>query len=469
MIKTWCWISQVTFCLVLLMQLMACREATPLHRESEQLPNIVFIMADDLGYGDLGCFGQQHIQTPQIDQLAREGTLYTQFYSGSPVCAPARSVLMTGYHTGHTTVRGNFGKGGVVGLGGGKGRIPLKSDDITVAEVLQGAGYVTAITGKWGLGEPKTSGLPNDQGFDLWFGHLNQNRAHTHYTDYLWMNGEEFHLLGNKEQQKRVYSHDLFTQFALDFIRTRDQAKPFFLYIPYLIPHDDYEIPAINPLYLNQQWTEEEKIYASMVTHLDQDVGRIKKLLNDMGIRENTLLFFTSDNGAAQRWDGRFDSSGRLRGRKRDVYEGGIRAPMIVSMPGSVPTGRTDNTPWYMADILPTLAAFAGTREIPKTDGISLASNILKAKAIDGDRTFYWEFIEHGGKQAVRKGKWKAVRLDVHEKGFHQDLEIYDLENDPSEKNNLAPHEPKMVKQMIDIMAAEHEYSEHFPFDLEVQ
>jgi arylsulfatase A-like enzyme len=220
---------------------------------------------------------------------------------GSPVCAPARSVLMTGHHTGHTTVLGNFGIGGVVGLAADPGRVPLRDQDTTIAEILKHAGYVTGMTGKWGLGEPGTTGLPNDQGFDEWFGFLNQRRAHNHFADYIWLNREKFEIPENGEGKQRVYTHNLFTQFALDFIdRHSDGEKPFFLYLPYLLPHDAYVIPAINPLYEEKDWSTDEKVHASMVSLIDEDVEKIRSLLGEKGIEEKTLLIFTSDNGAAE-------------------------------------------------------------------------------------------------------------------------------------------------------------------------
>ena len=285
-------------------------------------PNIIFIMADDLGYGDLGSFGQKVIQTPNLDQMAKEGLRFTHCYAGSTVCAPSRSVLMTGKHTGHTTVRGNFGKYGVVGLGGGEGRVPLEADDVTVAEVLKEVGYVTGMTGKWGLGEPDTTGHPNDQGFDEWFGYLNQRKAHTYYPDFIWKHKKKVEFPENSDGKKVTYTHDLFTDFALDFVK-RHKDDPFFLYLPYTVPHSAYEIPDTVP-YTDRPWTDDEKVHAAMITRLDRDMGSLFQLLKDLELDEDTIVFFCSDNGAAERWEGRFDSSGSLRGRKRDMYEGGI-------------------------------------------------------------------------------------------------------------------------------------------------
>jgi len=302
-----------------------------------QVPNVVFVMADDMGYGDLGCYGQKEILTPRIDRLAAEGMRFTQVYSGSPVCAPARSVLMTGQHTGRTTVRGNSGLGGVRGPGGEAGRVPLRAEDVTVAEVLKGAGYVTGMTGKWGLGEPGTTGVPSLQGFDHWLGFLNQRRAHSYYPDYLWKGDEKFPLPGNEGGARGQWVHDLFTDFALDFIRAQAGGR-FFLYVPYTVPHDKFEIPDLAP-YGDRDWTEQEKIYAAMITRMDGDIGRMVDLLEELGLSENTIIFLCSDNGAANRYEGVFDSSGPLRGQKRDLYEGGIRVPMIVRWQGTVAAG----------------------------------------------------------------------------------------------------------------------------------
>ena len=271
----------------------------------ESQPNIIFIMADDMGYGDAGCYGQKLIQTPNIDSMATEGTRFTNCYAGSPVCAPSRSVLMTGLHTGHTTVRGNFGMHGVIGLGGGKGRVPLRTDDVTVAEVLKSAGYVTGMMGKWGLGEPDTSGHPNIQGFDQWFGFLNQRRAHNHYPEFLWLNQQRFELPGNAAGGEQQYSHDLFTGFALNFIR-QHQSRPFFLYLPFTVPHAKFQTPDLG-VYADRDWPEEAKRYATMISRMDADIGRILNLLKELQIDERTIVFFCSDNGAANRYDGLFD------------------------------------------------------------------------------------------------------------------------------------------------------------------
>ena len=410
-------------------------------------PNIIFIMADDLGYGDLGSYGQTVIQTPFLDQMAKEGTRFTHAYAGSTVCAPSRSVLMTGLHTGHTTVRGNFGKYGVVGLAGGKGRVPLEADDVTVAEVLKQAGYVTGMTGKWGLGEPNTTGHPNDQGFDEFFGYLNQRRAHSYYPTFIWKDKMKVEFPENADGQKVVYTHDLFADFALDFV-TRHKDEPFFLYLPFLIPHSRYEIPDTAP-YTDMPWTDDEKVQAAMITRLDRDIGRLFNTLSELGIDENTLVFFCSDNGAAQRWEGRFDASGKLQGRKRDMYEGGIRTPMIVRWPGKVAAGATDDTPWYFADLLPTLADLTDAPAPGNLDGVSVLPTLLGESQDLSSRYLYWEFFESGFQQAIRKGNWKGIRLAIG-----APLELYDLSKDEEEANDVAAEHPDVVAELEAILAS---------------
>ncbi len=403
--------------------------------------NIIFIMADDLGYGDLGCNGQKHIRTPNIDQLAKEGTRFTDCYAGSTVCAPSRSVLMTGQHTGHTRVRNNMGKVGgtlVEDNGSPQRRVPLKAEDVTIAEMLRQAGYATGITGKWGLGEPDTSGVPNRQGFNEWFGYLNQRRAHTYYPPYLWHNEHKVVLKENQDGQKKEYSHDMFTNFALDFVR-RHKDKPFFLYLPFTIPHAKYEIPSTAP-YSNQLWPDDAKVHAAMITRMDGDIGRLMALLKELDIDRRTLVFFCSDNGAARRWDGIFDSSGPLRGQKTNLYEGGLRTPMIVRWPGRVPAGKTSNAPWYFADVLPTLADVAGVESPSNIDGISVLPLLLGTPQKTDERFLYWEFPAGKFQQAVRWRNFKAIRLAPD-----QPLELYDLSKDIAEKNNIAAQRPDVI------------------------
>ncbi|WP_044239112.1 arylsulfatase [Flexithrix dorotheae] len=408
-------------------------------------PNVIFVMVDDLGYGDLGSFGQQVVPTPNLDEMAAEGIRFTNCYSGSPVCAPARSTLMTGMHTGHTTVRGNKSQVPVPAeLSGNPGRVPLNPEDITIAEVLKDAGYVTGITGKWGLGEPGSVGVPNEQGFDQWLGYLNQKRAHDHFIDYFWHNKDTLWLEGNDaafNKSNVTFSHNLFTDFALDFIENNKDTS-FFLYLPYCLPHDHYHISDEDLVnFKDKDWTENEKVYAAMVAKIDRDMGHIMTKIADLGLDENTMIFFCSDNGAARRWEGRFDSSGKLRGRKRDMYEGGIRTPMIVRMPGKVPAGVVSDYPWYFPDVLPTLAAFTGGSTPEGIDGINVLPEILGQDLPETERFMYWEFHEGGFFQAVRWKNWKAVR-----EGLEGKLELYDLANDEAEQNNISAENPEVVK-----------------------
>jgi len=407
-------------------------------------PNIIYLMADDLGYGDLGCYGQKLLLTPHIDQLAAEGIRFTDCYAGGVVCAPSRSVLMTGLHTGHTRVRDNFAQVGGVPP---QGRVPLEPEDITVAEVLKQAGYITGITGKWGLGEPDTTGVPSRQGFDEWFGYLNQRNAHSYYPPYLWRNEEKLLLEGNQDGRRGQYSHDMFDEWELDFIR-RNKDRAFFLYGSWTIPHARFEVPSLEP-FADRDWPEEAIAYAAMVARMDRYVGRIMALLKELDIDDNTIVFFCSDNGAANRRDGLFDSAGPFRERKGSVYEGGIRVPMIVRWPGKVPEGTTSHAPWYFADILPTFARLAGAAPPEGIDGISVMPTILGGQQPGlRERFLYWESpsrdILH---QAVRWGDWKAVRF-----GLDSRLELYDLAKDVGEQNDIAQHNPEAVKTIEDFL-----------------
>jgi arylsulfatase A-like enzyme len=415
-------------------------------------PNIIFIMADDLGWGDVGCFGQKHIQTPNIDKLAAEGTRFTNVYAGASVCAPSRSVLMTGQHTGHTRVRGN---NALVGGVGPQKRVPLEPEDVTVAEVLKSAGYVTGITGKWGLGEPDTSGVPNRQGFDEWFGYLNQQHAHNYYPDYLWHNEKKLELPENADGKQGKYSHDLFTTFALDFVK-KHHEKPFFLYLAWTVPHGRYMIPSLGA-YADKPWENDYKVHAAMVTRMDSDLGRLMALLRALKIDQQTIVFFCSDNGAVLRRDGVLDSAGPFRGQKGNQYEGGLRTPMIVHWPGRVPGGKVNDAPWYFADVLPTLAELAGTKPPVKVDGTSVLPTLLGRPQDLSQRMMYWEQYSGGFQQAVRWGKWKG-----HRKGDGT-MELYDLAADPAEKENVADREPEVVKRMAAFLKEAHVDTPHWP------
>lgn len=423
-------------------------------------PNIIYIMADDLGYHDLGCYGQEHFQTPHIDKLAKEGMRFTQCYAGGSVCAPSRSVLMTGQHLGHTTVRGNMGRVGgklVLDNGSPQRRVPLRDEDVTVAEVLKEAGYATGITGKWGIGEPQTPGIPNKQGFDEWFGYLNQRRAHSYYPMYLWRNQEKVFLNGNRAGAEGQYTHDLFTEYALEFVRKHHDQR-FFLYLPYTIPHQEYVIPDLGP-YEEEPWSQDALVHAAMITRMDRDIGRLMDLLEQLEIDEHTMVFFCSDNGAARTWDGIFDSAAPFRGHKGDLYEGGIRTPMIVRQPGQVPAGTVSDLPWYFADVLPTLTELGGGNLPENVDGMSVLPALYGQQQDPGDRYLYWESYRGGDfQQAVRWNDWKGVRLNPD-----QPIELYNLAEDVAETRNVAQQHPEVVNQIDAFMAEAHTDSPYWP------
>ena len=416
--------------------------------EEPKRPNIVFILADDLGYGDVGCYGQKQIQTPSIDRLAAEGTRFTQCYAGCTVCAPSRCVLMTGLHTGHCQVRGNA-------------RVPLRPEDTTVAEVLKAAGYRTGIIGKWGLGEPDSTGIPNKKGFDYWFGYLNQAHAHNYYPDYLWRNQEKVPLPNIVEKgvatKKVVYSADLFAEEALRFVE-REKDKPFFLYLALTIPHanneagkEGMEVPSDAP-YSDKPWPQPQKNHAAMITRMDRDIGKLLQKLKDLKLDEKTIVFFTSDNGPHKEGGGDpkfFQSSGPLRGIKRDLTEGGIRVPMIVRWPGKVPAGQTSDQVWSFADVLPTAAELAGAKPPERIDGISVVPALLGEKHAGRKQPqhafLYWEFHEGGFIQAVRMGDWKYLRRPY---GKDPTPELYDLKTDLAENKNVAAENKEVVAKI---------------------
>jgi arylsulfatase A-like enzyme len=385
-------------------------------------PNIIFILADDLGYGDVGCYGQKLIQTPNIDKLAKEGTRFTQCYAGSTVCAPSRCALMTGYHTGHARIRHN-------------GEVTLKSGDVTVGKVLQDVGYVTGLVGKWDSGKEGTPGEPMKQGFDYSFGYLDQNHAHDYWTDHLFRNGQRIAKATN------VYSHDLCAAEALDFIR-REKEKPFFLYAAFQIPHGYLDPPNDEP-YGKEDWPSLNKKLAAMITRLDKTVGEMMALLDELKLRGKTVVFFTSDNGPDNDVGNElFHSNGPLRGIKRDLYEGGIREPMIVRWPGKVPAGATSDQIWAFWDFLPTAAEIAGTAPPKGIDGVSVLPALLGKSNIEHS-PLYWEFYEGGFEQAARVGDWKAVR---HTPG--KPVELYNLKNDLGEQEDVAVSNPDVVRKM---------------------
>lgn len=422
-------------------------------------PNIVFIMADDLGYGDLGCYGQKLIRTPHLDRLAAEGTRFTQCYAGSTVCAPSRCCLMTGVHNGHARIRDNIPHGTF-----------LRDEDVTLAEVLNAAGYRTGAVGKWSLGVDGSEGTPNDQGFDDWFGHLDQDQAHFYFPDHLWDNGVVRLLYGNRGSSRDDYTHDLFTERAVQFVE-ESKDGPFFLYLAYTVPHySDYPadspeshiVPGDEP-YSDRDWPQVEKNFASMITRMDRDVGRILHVLSEQGIDENTLVLFTSDNGpnrGTAHDTEFFNSSGPLRGVKRELYEGGIRVPMIARWPGRVPAGRVSDQVWAFWDVMPTLAALAGVTPPVGIDGLSMVPALLGQSQNDQHEFLYFDYGHSRGifQQAVRMGNWKGIRP-----GQNQPLELYNLATDVGEANNVAAEHPDLIAGIENIMAAAFVPDQNYP------
>lgn len=459
-----------------------------------QKPNIIYILADDLGYGDLGCYGQLKIKTPNLDRMASQGMLFTQHYSGCAVCAPSRSSLMTGQHTGHTYVRGNKEVKP-------EGQEPLASSVVTVAEVLKEAGYATGAFGKWGLGMADTDGSPNKQGFDKFFGYLCQRYAHRYYPEYLWNNDQKFLLDGNDWKSKKTYAPDVIQERALDFIR-ENKEKPFFAYVPMVLPHAELIAPEDSFLTMyNGQFDEKpwgfdnstddphrgndygagnfdvkgyapvknpKAMLAAMVSRIDHQVGQILNLIDELGIAENTIVIFTSDNGPHQEAGADpdfFNSNGGLRGYKRDLYEGGIRVPMIVQWPAKIKTAaKTDHASAFW-DVLPTLAEAAGTQAPENIDGISFLPVLTGQDFQQQHAALYWEFHELGGRQAVRKGDWKLVKYNVLDSG-KTTTELYNLKADVAEQNNVAAQYPEVVSELTNIMEQSRVHSEIFRFEL---
>jgi uncharacterized sulfatase len=429
---------------------------TPLAHGDDPKPNIILILADDLGYGDLGCYGQKKIQTPHLDRLAKEGLRFTQCYAGSTVCAPSRCVLMTGLHTGHCQVRGNS-------------KAELKPGTTTLASVLKQAGYATGHVGKWGLAYPNGPGLPTKQGFDEFLGYYTQMHAHNYYPTYLWKNETKFPLRNvvpnerpdgaGQATEKHQFAPDLFADAALDFIE-RNKSKPFFLYWSTNVPHANneakphgMEAPDFG-IYADKPWPWVEQGFAAMITRMDRDVGRLLDKLKALGLDENTIIFFTSDNGPHREGghqDMFFRSAGPLRGIKRDLYEGGLRVPLLARWPGHLPDGKTSDHLCYFADFLPTCATLAGAKLSTPTDGLSLVPTLRH----DGEQAqhpfLYWEFYERQGARAVRQGKWKAVRVP-----WDGPLQLFDLDQDITESTNLAAAHPDIVQKLEALMKSAH-------------
>lgn len=427
---------------------------------SARKPNILLIMADDLGYGDLGSYGQKRIRTPNLDRLAAEGVRFTQFYAGAPVCAPSRAVLMTGQNVGRVIIRGNL-------------RVDLRPQDVTVAQVLKQAGYATGLVGKWGLGKEGSTGEPRKKGFDAFFGYLDQTHAHNYYPQFLLRNEEHVELrnvvpnagpFGQGVATERInYSADLIADEAVAFLERQTEKQPFFLFFAPTLPHANneagklgMEVPDYGD-YAREDWPDPQKGLAAMITRLDRDIGRLLATLDARGLARDTIVLFTSDNGPHREGGNDptfFDSNGPLRGIKRDLYDGGIRVPLIVRWPGRAPAGTTSDHVAYVGDFLATAAEAARTIPRANQDGISFLPAILgkTGRAQRSHEFLYWEFYEGRGSQAVRLGNWKAVRTPMST----GPIELYDLATDIGEDHDLAAERPDIVERVRGIMTKAH-------------
>jgi arylsulfatase A-like enzyme len=423
-------------------------------------PNIIYLLADDLGYGDLGSYGQKLIRTPRLDRMAKEGLRFTDHYAGAPSCQPSRCVLFTGKHTGHAYIRNNS-------------KIPLRPEDFTVSQMLKQAGYATGGIGKWSLGDGDTTGAPWKKGMDEFFGYLDQTHAHGYYPDFLWRNGRRVEIPENKDGKRGAYSHDLFVDFALDFIR-RHKDGPFFFYGAFTIPHAEVTVPEDSLAEYRGRWPEPKKfegsktycpqdqpraVRAAMITRLDRDVGRILDLLDELKLSENTLVIFTSDNGpvgAGGQDPEFFDSNGPLRDLKFTLREGGIRVPCLARWPGKIAPGSTSELISDFADMFPTFAELAGVKPPAGLDGVSIVPTLLGQPARQTMRPhFYWEAAPA---QAVRQGDWKAYRAAPG-----KPIELYNLAKDLGETQNVAAAHPDMVARLERLMTASRFESPEFP------
>ncbi len=444
-------------------------------------PNIIFIMADDLGYGDIEPYGQQLIETPNLAEMASNGLVFTQFYAGTSVCAPSRASLLTGKHTGHTRIRGNRQQGYR------NGQMPLLKEQLTLAEVLKASGYTTGMVGKWGLGNPNTTGNPLTQGFDFYYGYTDQILAHNYFPEYLWRNGKKEFLdntvvyqdstrwhegLGSTSKERNTYSNHLFTKESIEFIKT-NQDSPFFLYLPLTLPHDNgeqtpnemFEVPD-QGIYEERSWTKNQKDYAAMVSRIDRTVGQIRKTLQEMGLAKNTLLIFTSDNGPYRNHPTTdfFDSNGKLRGGKRDLYEGGIRVPFIAEWSGAIAPNTTTAHAAGFWDVMATVADITNYEDPIPIDGNSFLPTLLGKNDQKEHDGLYWEF--HGGStslQAVRKGDYKLISFYTQGTDSVR-KELYQLSSDLGETQNIGNSNPEIVKQLDSMAKAMRSPSEYFEF-----
>ncbi len=467
--------------------LSGCKNTIP-KTEKISAPNIIYILADDLGYGDIGVYGQTLFKTPNLDRLAKGGMRFLQHYSGSTVCAPSRSALMTGQHTGHTFIRGNSERGLTLN---NEGQFPLASEELTIAEVLKKAGYITGAFGKWGLGYPGSDGDPNFQGFDQFYGYNCQRVAHNYYPTHLWKNQIKENLKGNDGTMSQTYAPKLIHQKALSFLE-ENKDTAFFMFYPSVIPHAELLAPEEymtkyrgeflpEKKYVNVQkkggysvsgynsQEESHAAFAAMVNVLDDQVGEILDKVHELGIAKNTLIVFTSDNGPHKEGGADpdyFDSNGPLRGYKRDLYEGGIRVPMIAYWPSRIKPGSTTDHLSAFWDFFPTAIEVAGVdKNMDGIDGISFLPTLI-GKEQKTHNYLYWEFLEKGGRQAIRMNQWKGVRMKMA-KDPDAPIELYSLTDDIGEENNLAENYPEIVKKIDSLMHEAHVYSENFYFEHE--
>ena len=422
-------------------------------------PNVIFVLSDDIAQGDLGCYGQTKIATPRLDRMAAEGTRYTQAYCGTSVCAPSRASFFTGLHSGHCPVRGNY-------EWVPEGQLPLPDDVVTIAEVAKAGGYATATHGKWGMGFFDTTGSPDKQGVDHFFGYNCQRHAHSYFPTYLYDDAQPFLLPGNNGRNVgETYAQELIQNDLIDWIKTNAE-QPFFLFYALTLPHGRHEIDDLGA-YADKPWTNKQKSYAAQVSRVDRDMGELLDTLVELEIAENTLVMFTGDNGSSFAPDSeigrQFDqASNGLRGYKRGMYEGALRQAAIAWWPGTVPAGRVDEQPWAFWDILPTFVELTGITPPDgyRTDGKSLAGYLKGGDAPRRDY-FYWELhLGKGAIQAARKGDWKAVRL-----GVDKPIELYDLAADPGERNDLAADHPDVLAEMATILRDAREPDENWPLD----
>ena len=433
--------------------------STALAYAADRPPNLIFILSDDIAQGDLGCYGQELIQTPRLDQMAAEGTRYTQAYCGTSVCAPSRASFFTGLHSGHCPIRGNWEVAP-------EGQLPLPAATVTIAEVAKSAGYATATFGKWGMGYFDTSGDPQKQGVDHFFGYNCQRHAHSYFPTYLYDNDQPFLLPGNDGLGVgKTYAQNLIENDMIRWLEAHSE-KPFFMFYAITLPHGSQEIDDFG-IYKDKPWSNREKAYAAQVTRLDSDVGRLLDTLRELGIDRNTLVIIAGDNGSsfppASAIGKRFNqASNGLRGFKRGLYEGALRQAAIAWWPGTVPAGRVDDQPWAFWDLMPTFVKMSGAKPPPgyETDGLPLLDYLKGGKAPQRDY-FYWELHEDGRPiQAARFGKWKAVR-----NGTDKPIEIYDLDADSAESKDLAESRPELVERALKIFADGYRPDPHWPLD----